>query len=761
MQIISFVVIYLINFYFYFFSDQIYEDSFIRLLFGGVFIFLFPGMLFGEIIKIKSKHFFSYIAWSFALTLSIQLPVIVFSLFFKIYMSHLINLLFIIIAIEIVYIFIKIKDTKFIGNSLNHSVFYQSSSYIFLFFICILVYGTYNWGTSLNYSIYKQDIASEHFQHISYTRYYQDMRLELHNLSTIKGVVPANIIRGWEFFLAEIGKLTKMEPFHVYFRIRFWIPILGFSIFYLILNLIFQNKNKILYMMIFIFILGFGKFLYFDNYISWLTFEDRGVGHFFGIAHHTDVAYDIIFPVSLFSLVYLYRIKKITFIKIIFIFELLIISFMWHPRMFFMTEYFFGVAFLVNIVIKIFHSKKNTLLNKSYYFLFIIIFVNLFFLIAYKLNETSLTIVYNANDEWAIKQNFIIELINEKWKEFHHIFYFFGAFKLWLLVGTISIVILLWLGNKLEKLLCVYIVVHYGLLAVWGGGVNILATLTYSEIHMGLASMYYYPVLILISNSFYLIYLRMIHSQKKILSLFILLLVGGILKFLWGIKNMPIDILAYFVTAIILYLLIINLFSFVQKKTILGIYFFQLSKQQLSISNKQNNIFVFILFSLFFLFPIIGTNIKTIVSQILYYERSSFDCYYQKDFGMSKELVRALRNKIIPIGSLVYNDPMSRYPLRLYIPIYTTVGVPIASIMDQEVNAKAQKDEFILFNSKMESSKHIEVISHLKNLKVDYISVEENYYGRLKNYFVLFSNDYSIVFDNPLKKELIIKVIYE
>ncbi len=769
--ILVFSIILAVNFFWFTsVSSPLEVESPFRLVLGALLIFIFPGLIWGEILGFRSSHILETIALSFALTLTIEIIILPIPFLFGSRIWLWITLLFFICVLGIFFLNLKSgngKKLEFINPLFT--LFKQStplsvSTPLILVILVLISCGTYRWGEDLI------SISGEKLLHMIFVRHYYSMPMVLNDLGLNQGVPPPNLIHLWEYLIAGWAFLINVDPLPLFYHARFVVPILGFSGMYLLIRNIFPNatKSEIIFWGVLIMCLGWFILLS-PSSLDWIKKRDhfRGVMSFMGTVHHSDTAMDIL--IALIAGLILLTLRRSCWKHIFLLSGVLMVSFMWHSREFFQTAIYIGV-FGVTIFFPTYINRKAML--KKWLTVMIVFFsVAVFFYSIssvilpkqsfsydeHKIREMSLKYAFLPENLTGVRNlfnfPFHMRLVSSKAPDviftreqisafFTHDWNYF----LWLIFSALAILLLAIYGDKQERRLSLFFVALWFMTLGWNFSMLILKTLTYSEIFMTTPRMVYIFPYIIIGAAISLVFQLFSKKSTCYMNLFvpITLMFGvGLLFRLWWDSGIP------FIRVVSTGLSFVVLASFV----------LLLLPRVITTNFTKTPSFLGPVLGIFFFFiPILQKDYAEIIPSIVSGGRVPVKWFSAKNpFGFSKELICFLR--MLPPKQNFLVDPLGKALVPVYAPHYIAV-VPRKSvrtvISSRPTYKEVKSGNHSLFNLQNQGVDHKAVKEMLDCYGVDYILIEKKYYNRLLPYFNLFPDDYKIVFNNDKELEMII-----
>jgi hypothetical protein len=714
-----YVIILAINFFWFISGGPLLEEeNHLRIVLGSLMIFILPGLLWGEVLGFRSNHFLETVALSFALTLTIEIILLPVPFLFHATIRLWIALLFILCITGVFILIFKIeknKELEFISPLFNSFKNYPSdfSNLFILLTLFILSYGTYRWGENIT------DIDGEKLIHLTYLRYYFNMPMVLKDLSITRGVPPQNLIHLWEYLLAAWSSLINMDPLPLFYRSRFVIPFLGFSSMYLLIRNIFlkAQKSEIIFLTVLFMCLGWFALLS-PSSLDWIKQDPlRGILSFMGSAHHADTAMEIFIPLNagLFLLAYRYFGWR----SFLLLSGVLTATFMWHVREFFQTGIYsviFGITLLLTPTI-----DRRAKLKKWARVMVAFVVVGFIFVL------TTIVIPKHSgiNNEMEIKEIALsYALLPENILGVRSLFHFpvdlrltrgldiqsilnneqiASVFKhgwnyfLWLILSAFAIPLIAFLGEREDKQLSLFYILLWFLVLCWNFSMLLLIVFTYSEINFTTPRMMYIFSYIMIANSLYFIYAKMMKENAIIKDIIIrtaLLLSLGLILKLWWVTGLP---LARMMSIL---LSIIAIVSFV---------FLLLPKTQEVHTPKISHFWISVLGIFLFFLPLLSQEYIKVFKNLFTEKRVSIGWFSDRTpFGFSKNLIHFIKN--LPPQRTFLVDPLGKAVISIYSPQYTAVLPEMMGstiIMAHDFYSEAREGRHPLFKTNLTTNVRI------------------------------------------------------
>lgn len=688
-------------------------ESPLRFVIGSLMIFLLPGLVWGEIIGLRSGHFLETIALSFALTLALETCLLPVPFIAGASIKLWISLLFLICISGVIVLILKQRNSKesvFISplwNFYKREGAFKISIPVFVSILLFIAYGVYRWGENII------NIDGEKLLHLTFVRYYSSMPLIFKDIGIYRGMPPLNLVNLWEFLIAGWSSLVNIDPLLIFYRARFVIPVIGFSGMYLLINNIFRDriKSEVVIWGVLIMSIGWLMLLSPSN-LDWVK-EDplRGMMSFMGTAHHADSAMEILIPLNAGLVLLAFRKPDVR--NILLLTGVLIASFMWHTREFFQTAIYagiFGITLLIfpNIDRKEMFRKLGLIAG-----IFVVIAVCFFIVIAlavpkqshgydeFKLKEIALSYALQSLtdirsllhfpsdlrltaglDRSAILTNMqIAQILRDSW-----------SFFLWLILSAIAVPFLVFRGSREDRLLSMFYMLLWVLTLCWGFSQLMLIVFTYSEINFTTPRLIYIFSYIVIGSGFYnlsqLLEKKGDSSPGRLVISYAAVFAAGIVIRLWWSNGMPLG------KTISVLLSIVFIVSFIAS------YYPRLP---MAGSLRNSSLFLSILAIFIFFVPILAKDYTAFISKIVSKGNQQVEWFNNNNpLGFSKDLISFLKS-IKPKHTFLVN-PLGNSAISIYVPQYTAVvpeGMGKTFLTAREIYGDIRAGRHPLFNTSM------------------------------------------------------------
>jgi len=669
-------------------------ESPLRIVVGAVMVFLMPGLTWGEVLGLRSRHFLVTIALATALSLAIGITLC--PLTFLLYQGIRLWSALILVVSGTGLILAAVKASQgrrftFLTPFAAQIDFRRRSEHLFalafLLTLLIMSFGAYRWGEGL------LDINREKLLHLQFTRFYYSLPHIFNDIGIIPGETPPNQVHFWEYLIAGWSALVNMDPLPVFYRCRFIFPGLGLSGMYLLVYAIFLKRRHvdILFTIIIVMVLGELMFLP-PSALDWIKSEPtRGVMAFMGTVHHADSAMDLGLPllmgVGLLGL-------RTQGMKLPIIFAgLLAAVFAWHPREFFQTAVYMAVLGLVLI----FTVKNHVwLILRRWAGL-----LGIFFLVA---GLFAALMIYNgrtAKDtggypEIAIKKTAAqYALQTENLLGVRSLFNFPMYFSLsssntpdtilsaeamreklnqlwpsilWMVLTALAIPFLCIFGTNRDRQLGLFTIFLWFFLLSWNTGMLLFLILTFSELHVTTPRNFYLLSYVVIAQGSFLAASFLMGRKGNLARLPLLLLlffIGYLINSWWATRIPSYEtvsrILGWAMFGSFLFVLFVRLFM----------------KKPIKSSYRPS--FAALAGSLLFLTPLLWTPLQKAVTNLFLESRPSVNWFGDDNpFHVSSGAIAAFQT--LPPKQMVLVNPFEISPIFIYAPQYA-IPSPVGTVM--------------------------------------------------------------------------------
>jgi hypothetical protein len=549
-------------------GEPLHEESAFRFVIGSLLIFVIPGMIWGELLRFKSDHFYTTIAKSFLLTLAAAMLLIPVPFIFAATIKLWVWLMLAVTVTGLAFLFYRLKkDESLVFLSPLTDIFSKPLKdnlllFIQLFFIALITFGAYRWGEDIG------SVSGEKILHMTFLRYYFSMPMSLYDLSLTKGAPPPNLVNLWEYLVAGWSMLINIDPLYLFNRCRFVIPLLGLSGMYLFVNGIFPERKKSDTVFSGVLLMCLGAFVLLSpSPYDWLKGEQfRGVFSFIGTAHHADSATDILVALSAGAL--FIAVREPSWRNILLLCTALIASFLWHPREFFQTAVYAGILGLTILLTPSegrFKKLKKWILIMAVFFLIAAAFFVLMKLLIppqshgyneFKIKETVVKYAFQFEHITGIRNLFHFPSMFTVSSTFDpnsflssHSMYERSVrewnYMPFLMLSAAAMPVLVLYGGRSSRRLALFTFLLWFFALGWNFSMLMLIALTYSEIHMTTIRILYLFSYAVIADALYLLAVRFYKPEQNLYKYPAVLFAAGLAIAVWWYFKAP---LAHYLT---------------------------------------------------------------------------------------------------------------------------------------------------------------------------------------------------------------------
>lgn len=320
-------------------GETLSAEAPLRIVIGALPIFLVPGLILGELLRLRARHLWETVAIGFSLTLLIELVLLPIPFLLHATIAWWIASLLGVTLLGVGLLALpgnRQRPWHFLAPLMRWPGRGALGWSIVLIPVALAAWA-YGAGEDL------LDVCGEKMLHVMFVRYYHDMPLVLDRLGVRPGVAPPNLVNLWEFLLAGWARMIHVDPLLVFFRARFVIPVLGLAGLYLLVQMIFVRRRKVDALFFGATLMCLAGFLFVSPALRWVHGGDptRGIFAFYGTVHHADPAADILVPLTCGLMLRLVR--RPAFANAALMIALMTASFLWHPREFLQLALYLGV----------------------------------------------------------------------------------------------------------------------------------------------------------------------------------------------------------------------------------------------------------------------------------------------------------------------------------------------------------------------------------------------------------------------------------
>jgi len=342
------------------------DENPVRIIFSGIFVLLLPGLLFGQVIGIKTDSLIESISLSFFGSLIVLLVLVILTLV----LGGGIVLWCVLLAIwngfwlaEIFYSHKVNTGGMMDAFSCSPNTPVRISERLFILVVLVLGIALYRWGDRVS------NVGWEVGVHFSYIRLYgSGLGLVLDELGIRTDLPIPNIFFLWEFALAGISKLAGQDPLIAAMRTRWILPVLGFCNFYVFLRHLLKNDKLASQVLWGVLIITLSQVVFLNpNPLTTSRIVDdeiREIFLFIGSLHHSDIAMDILLPL-ITGFVFMYM-NSGTKQALGIVAVSLLVGFFVHPREYFQLMWY-GFLWVVVLLITIKRTEFSIYFRRGVY----------------------------------------------------------------------------------------------------------------------------------------------------------------------------------------------------------------------------------------------------------------------------------------------------------------------------------------------------------------------------------------------------------
>jgi hypothetical protein len=489
------------------------DESAWRIVSGGLFFLFVPGLLAGELLRLRTKHPLEAVAQGCAWTLTIEcvlLPV-TFALGARLdaWVAALLTLstaMIVVIAVERGRRPLRFLEACAVLD--GPSGLDRAAVGVACMIPVIMAVGAYRGGENL------WDVASEKLLHMTFVRYYHDMPLLLELQGVERGLTPPNLVNLWEFLVAAWSRCTALDPLVVACRARFVIPLAGLAGMYLLVRAIFLGRRRSNSVFLGVAVMCLSQFVLHCPSLKWIRADGtRGVFAFMGTFHHSDAAMDILIALS--AGLALLMMRRTDIRNSLAFFGILTASFLWHPREYLQLSLYLAVALLTMLALP--HLRSLAALRRwAAVMLVVVVSATAFAQLSGRLAGARSHIydevaIKRAAWSYAMQPDAILGLhslfdypfhwgpvsydrpeVIRTWPELkQYRVSAAAALDFWLVLSAIAILILLLVGDHTGLEFATFYLVLWYVSLCWSFSMLVLIVLTYSELFMSTPRLIY------------------------------------------------------------------------------------------------------------------------------------------------------------------------------------------------------------------------------------------------------------------------------
>lgn len=757
----------------------------LRIICGALFIFIMPGLVWGEVLGYVSNHALITLAISFVLTVFIGIMLLPIPFLFASSINVWIIMLFIVFYLGVAILclqFFKGKRAQFVIPCV-YPRRYQTIDIIFgaVFFMVMVLMAVIAYRCGENFF----DIAGEKLLHASFARLYYSMPFVLNDLSVTPGFPPPHLVLLWEFIIAGWARLIHCDILPLFVRARFVIPPIGLAGMYVLIRNIFPDRRKAGFVFWCVLLMCFGKLMLISpSSLDWVRAIDptRGAFSFMGTVHHGDVAMEVLIALSAGIMLIAWRNPTIK--NLFLLCAVWAISFMWHPREFFQSGIYLGI-FGIALFAVCWRRGVGGLFFRYAKVVFVYIFLSVVFMIMSLECTQRYDLGSKQIGEFDVKKvalksvcmpenftasgvrglfNFRTSVICTDEKVLLSGMHFFdpkeGNYFLWLMLSALGVVLISIYGGRRDRFVALFFISTWFLLLSWNVSMLMCLFFTYSEILQTLPRMLYIFSYIIIAVGLYAVLERITQSGKRgvLLGPLFMLLAGSICVWWWYSGTPFVKPIGFVLSWLCVVSVLLILFPDIRRYlTIVG---------SPKVWRDDKTYCAILLAPALFFAPMLGCEYLETFKSL--YEPNKNDVSWFSDrnpLRISYGLIRFLQG--IAPKKVVLVDPLGTSVTSIYSPHYLAcIPHVITSIkMNYAVIREAFNNKHFLFHTRYTAGDerwtkdHPSILKKIKQNKVAYILVTKKYYDLLLPYFLRYPEVYKICINDSFRGELMVEII--
>ena len=341
-------------------GEAIARDSPLRIVLGGLFVMVLPGLIWAEVLRFRSRQVFETIALATAMTLVLHLPLLIICFLFGWpIVAWALGVIAVCLSGLAVLIYRWCRGGSMLllrprrppsRRQLRRCLALMGMTIV----IVALSVAAYRWGETL------RDISGEKLLHLTYVRMYAELPLRLADIGLMPNQPPPNLVHLWEFFVAGWARMINVDPIVVFHRARFLVPLLAMPAMYLLIAGVTPHRRRAEAVFLVILLLAAGgAFLLGPGPLDWVRRKDptRWAFCFLESAHHADVGMGVLLP--LLSGVLLWVLRRFHWGRLLLVLGLTAGVILWHPREFFQVSVvWWGVLGVVLLIGPMRHRRR-------------------------------------------------------------------------------------------------------------------------------------------------------------------------------------------------------------------------------------------------------------------------------------------------------------------------------------------------------------------------------------------------------------------
>jgi hypothetical protein len=755
-----------------------------RLAVGACFIFVVPGLAWGEVLRLRGRTPLETIALSFGLTLTLEVTLLALVLPFGVRIGVWVGLLLGSTGLALLVLAVRawrgehfrfmVGLTRLPSGSVATRLMHLALTVIPL----LLGVVAYRWGEDV------QDLGGEKYIHMTFVRYYFDMPLVLSDLGIDRGLPPPNLIHLWEFLIAAWARCIQVDPLPVFSRARCVIPVLGLAGMYLLSRMIFVRTTRTAAVFGGVLLLAISQSVLGCACLNWVQAVDRtrGVFAFLGSSHHGDSAMDLLLALS--AAVALWFMRQPRRAPALIFAGVLAANFLWHPREFMQLAFYLG-TFAVTALLLPSLRRPQVVLRAAMALGIVVAVATAAALVSFSCvgreshgyNETALKraalgyalqaehvgtvrnlfnhplhfgLSSTATPDQIFPSHTVAESVRGQWQ-----------LDTWLFLAAGGTVLLGFAGTLRERQLAFYHLLLWLFGYCWNFSMLVILALTYSEFFMTMPRLLYlfsYFVIadgaLVLGSTLYAALVRTgsaLRAPRVLAALlgFALAALAGYWFHTWDRQGKPGAAQAATALTGAAFLLFVHVLSD--------------RHRWLSLRNSASPLLCTLLV-LAFLTPVTWRGLKQFARTARASGPPAVAWFADTNpFGYSKELLAWART--LTPGHKVASNPTYLDLLSIYTPQYLAIS-PVSSIIkDIGERSRVQAGQHPIFRAHASTDPGVDAIDHaaalawLRQRRVDYVIVDKQDYGSAtERYFRDHPALYELAFDNPARHEVVFHV---
>ncbi len=769
--LIVLLIVWSANLFWFALSSPVTTETPVRIVLGTLMIFLVPGLIWGELLRFRSRHPWETIAVAFSLSVLIELILLPIPFIFHATIELWIGLLLGVTLLGLGLLWLpvnRIRPWQFLPPLLR-----LPRRSLLSWSILLIPLAMAAWAYGAGEDLF--DICGEKMLHMMFVRYYHEMPLQLHDLGVRPGIAPPNLVNLWEFLIAGWSRLIHVDPLIIFFRARFAIPILGLAGLFLLVRMIFVRRAKVEAIFFGVLLMCLANLLLRAPTMGWVQAVDptRGVFAFLGTVHHADPAIDIL--IALGCGLGVRMVRRPTPGNAALLIGILTASFLWHPREFLQLALYlgvFGVAIVMTPALRKWRVLRNWALTTA---LLVGLAGVLLFASTKLVSQRS-----HAYDEMKIKKAALQYAAMPEnvvgVRNFFHIPYLFMMSRIserdtmltwnelnsesiepswqldiWLLLSGLGVVVLAVFGRREDRGLAAHYFWLWFLALAWNCSMLVVFALTYSEFFMVTQRLLYLFAYIVIADMVLTmprILACLASGKRQVLLLGLGALGGGVALWLWQRYGLP----GAKRLSLVLTILMWGAAAWMPIDR----------RRRSALAPRSTGIALGWIALLFFL-PLLADRAYHVVRDQSVMRRDQPNWFADDNpFGFSGKLIAWMR--ALPARQMFLVHPDGRDCIHAYAPHYEAIFPVTTLLLDFPVRHAVASGEHPLlvknYSPGAYAVKHEQAKAWLKENGVNYLLLNHEYYDNyLRDYIDAHPLIYQVAFHDPAHRELVVRFV--